>query len=281
MKRINPAFNRYKKSIAVIEKSNLNNLTNLKQGITLSRECLNEFSTLVRSKKFPLKKDEITFFKYQKPYVEGRLQYFKELHNYLLEKPVSGTQKQQKFISNELNKLDNRRCKQMEFVKYYRLNHRKLDHLYFLRDIEQLDLFVDRSHHFKDPEFTTSHDYLVSKIIAHDLLIAYFSNELKILKNKKSNAAPLEEVKPAILKDLNWTGTKTDLVELIFALKESGVLRNGRAELKKIKNVIELLFEIELGNIYKIFEQIKAREKDQTKFIDSLKIGLINRIESN
>ena len=139
---------------------------------------------------------------------------------------------------------------------------------------------MDRSHHFKDPEFTTSHDYLVSKIIAHDLLIVFFSNELKILKNKKLNAVVIEEVKPAVLKDLNWTGTKTDLVELIFALKESGVLRNGRAELKKIKNVIELLFEIELGNIYKIFEQIKAREKDQTKFIDSLKIGLINRIES-
>jgi len=73
MKRINPAFNRYKKSIAIIEKSNLNNLTNLKNGITLSRECLNEFSSLVRSKKFTSKKEEITFFKCQKPYVEGRL----------------------------------------------------------------------------------------------------------------------------------------------------------------------------------------------------------------
>ncbi|UMB60156.1 RteC domain-containing protein [Lutibacter sp. A80] len=280
MKRINPTFNRYKKSIVLIEKSNLKDITVLKQGITLSRECLNEFSSLVRSKKFTSKKEEITFFKYQKPYVEGRLQYFKWLHNYLLEKPISGNSKQQKYISNELNKLDRRKWKQLEFVKYYRLKENKLDHLYFLRDIEQLDLFVDRSHHFKDPEFTTSHDYLVSKIIAHDLLIAFFSNELKILKNKKSNAVVIEEVKPAILKDLSWTGTKTDLVELIFALKESGVLRNGRAELKKIKNVIELLFEIELGNIYKIFEQIKAREKDQTKFLDSLKIGLINRIES-
>ncbi|MFD0762761.1 RteC domain-containing protein [Lutibacter aestuarii] len=281
MKKTTIAFNRYKKSIVLIEKSNLKDLTILKQGIVLSRTCLNEFSTLVRTKKFPSKKEEITFFKYQKPYVEGRLQYFKWLHNYLLEKPISGNSKQQKYISNELDRLDSRKWKQLEFVKYYRLKEDKLDHLYFLRDIEQLDLFIDSSHHFKDPEFTTSHDYLVSKIIAHDLLIAFFSNELKILKNKKSNDVVIEEVKPAILRDLNWTGTKTDLVELIFALKESGVLRNGRAELKKIKNVIELLFEIELGNIYKVFEQIKAREKDQTKFIDSLKIGLINRIESN
>jgi len=281
MKKTTTAFSRYKKSIVLIEKSNLKDLTILKQGIVLSRTCLNEFSALVRTKKFPSKKEEITFFKYQKPYVEGRLQYFKWLHNYLLEKPISGNSKQQKYISNELDKLDSRKWKQLEFVKYYRLKEDKLDHLYFLRDIEQLDLFIDSSHHFKDPEFTTSRDYLVSKIIAHDLLIAFFSNELKILKKKQSNAIAVEEVKPAILKDLSWTGTKTDLVELIFALKESGVLRNGRAELNKIKNVIELLFEIELGNIYKVFEQIKAREKDQTKFIDSLKIGLINRIESN
>lgn len=277
MKRINPAFNRYKKSIALIEKSNLSNLTNIKQGIKLSRECLNEFSSLVRSKNFPSKKDEITFFKYQKPYVEGRLQYFKKLHNYLLEKPVSGISKQQKFINIELNKLDSKKCKQLEFVKYYRLDEDKLDHLYFLRGIDQLELFVDTSHHFKDPLFTTSRDLLVSKIIAHDLLIEFYNNELEYLKNKKIKPI-IEEVKPDIFNDLQWTGTKTELIELIIALNESGCLRNGNSDLNKIVKVCEELFNLDLGNIRKTFDQIKARKKDSTKFLDKLVQSLSNKL---
>ncbi|SNR43839.1 RteC protein [Lutibacter agarilyticus] len=277
MKKTTSTFNRYKKTIAIIEKSNLKNVKTLKQGITISREYLNEFSSLVRSKSFPSKKEEITFFKYQKPYVEGRLQYFKKVHNYLLEKPVSGISKQQKYINNELNKLDSKKCKQLEFVKYYRLNEDKLDHLYFLRGIDQLELFVDTSHHFKDPLFTTSHDFLVSKIIAHDLLIKFYEKELELLKNKNFKTI-IEEVKPDIFNDLQWTGTKTELIELIFALNVSGCFRNGNADIKKIVKVCEELFNLDLGNIHKTFNQIKARKKDSTKFLDKLVVSLSKEI---
>ena len=279
MKKITSIFNRYKKSITIIEKSDLKDLTNLKKGISISRECLNEFSILVRSKSFPSEKEEILFFKHQKPFVEGRLQYFKKIHNYLLEKPVSGTSKQQKFITNELNKLDNKNCKKLEFVKYYRLNENKLDHLYFLRGIDQLELFVDTSHHFKDPQFTTSHDLLVSKIIAQDLLIKFYNNELKILKSEKPKNN-LENGKPEVLNDLQWTGTKTELTELLYALNASGVLRNGEVEMKKLVMVCKELFNLDLGNIYKTYGEIKAREKDPTKFLDLMKMRLLQKMQS-
>jgi len=279
MKKITAIFNRYKKSITIIENSDLKDLTNLKKGISISRECLNEFSILVRSKSFPSEKEEILFFKHQKPFVEGRLQYFKKNHNYLLEKPVSGTSKQQKFITNELNKLDNKNCKKLEFVKYYRLNENKLDHLYFLRGIDQLELFVDTSHHFKDPQFTTSHDLLVSKIIAQDLLIKFYNNELKILENK-DYSNNLKSGKPEVLNDLQWTGTKTELTELLYALNASGVLRNGEVEMKKLVLVCKELFNLDLGNIYKTYGEIKAREKDPTKFLDLMKIRLLQKMQS-
>jgi hypothetical protein len=98
-------------------------------------------------------------------------------------------------------------------------------------------------------------------------------NNLLILENKFTE----KEVRPAILNNLSWTGTKTDLIELIFALNESNAIRNGQAELKKIVAVVELIFEIELGNIHKVFDQIRAREKDPTKFLDILRYGLIKK----
>lgn len=277
MKKINLTFDRYKKSIAEIEESNLKKIVNLRKGIQLSRECLSKFSSIIRSSNFPSDEAEITFFKYQKPYIEGRLKYFKKLHQYLLEQPISGMSKLRKFVSNELNKLDTQKGKQFEFVKYYRLEEDKLDHIYFLRGNDQLELFNDNSNHFKDPEFTTSHDYYVSKIIAHDLLIIFFSKELELLKKKETNII-IEEVKPKIFNDLMWTGTKTELIELIFALNACGCFRNGNADIKKIVKVCEELFNLDLGNIRKTYDQIKARKKDSTKFLDKLAVSLSNEI---
>jgi len=279
MKKTTSTFNRYKKSIAEIEKSNLKNRTNLKQGIKISRDCLNEFSTFVRYRNFASKKDEINFFKFQKPYVEGRLLFFKKIHNYLLERPTSGISKQQKYISNELNRLGSKKCKNIEFVKYYRIKADKLDHLYFLRGIDQLELFVNTSQHFKDPLFTTSHDLLVSKIIAHDLLTNFFVEELELLKNKKSKTI-IKEVKPEVLKNLPWTATKTDLVELLYSLNAVGALKNGEAEMKKLAEICKELFNLDLGNIYKTYNEIKAREKDPTKFLDLMKSKLLQKMQT-
>ena len=277
MKKINLTFDRYKKSIAEIEGSNLKNLANIRKGIQLSRKCLHEFSLLVRSGNFPGKKAEIIFFKHQKPYTEGRLKYFKTLHQFLLEKPVSGNSKQRKFVNNELDKLDTQKYKQLEFVKYYRLEENKLDHIYFLRGNDQLELFVDTSHHFKDPEFSTSHDLFVSKIIAHDLLIKFYLKEVEMLKKKESNIV-IKEVKPAILDDLPWTATKTDLVELLYGLNAAGAIKSGEAEMSKLVETCKTIFNIDLGNIQKTFEQIKSRKKDHTKFLDKLATSLSKEI---
>ena len=110
-------------------------------------------------------------------------------------------------------------------------------------------------------------------------MTSFYENELKNLIILKNNFT-VREVKPAILKDLSWTASKTDLIELIYALHISGALRNGQAELKKIVAVTELIFEIELGNVHKVFDQIRAREKDPTKFLDNLKYGLVKKINS-
>lgn len=48
--------------------------------------------------------------------------------------------------------------------------------------------------------------------------------------------------------------------------------------MKKLKEASEVLFNIKLGNIHKTFSQIKARQKDPTKFLDTLKNGLIQKI---
>lgn len=179
----------------------------------------------------------------------------------------------------ELNKLDCNSCINLDFVKYYKLDENKFDHLFYLRDNNQFDMFIDPSYHSEDPEFSTNHDNLVAQLITNELIKTYFSKELKLLLNKDSKVI-IEEVKPSIFKNLSWTGTKTELVELIYALTATDSINNGQAEIKQTVEICKELFNIDLGNIYKTYSEIKAREKDLTKFLNKLIRNLVNKINS-
>ena len=195
----------------------------------------------------------------------------------MMEKPTADLNKQRLFIHKRLEKLEDCKKKQLIFWNYYKHNEERLDHIYFIRGNNDLAIVNDSSRHFSDPEFSTSHDNLVGKFIAYDLLVNFYNDELLLLKKIESGNYT-EETKPEILKDLSWTATKTDLVEIIYALQASGALRNGQAEISRIANVCSNLFEIDLGNVYKTYSEIKSREIDRTKFIDKLKVSLETRM---
>lgn len=279
MKSIKLALESFDISISKINNSNLDKLTKYQQKISSTLKYLNQFRILLRTNKFPSQKAEIKFFKYQKPHLQGHLLYFQNLKKYYLLQPFGSISKQNRYINQQLADLDSKCCINIEFIKYYRLNETKLDQYLFLRSNNQFDLFIDSTHHFDDPEFSTNHDFLVSQIIANDLLKKFYTNELENLKHISSLESS-QASKLSLIKDIPWTGTKTDLVELIFALGSTYALKNGNAELSKIKALFELAFDIELGNIHKIFDQICNREKDQTKFMDVLKTALLQKIDS-
>ncbi|GGK56288.1 hypothetical protein GCM10007963_25570 [Lutibacter litoralis] len=104
----------------------------------------------------------------------------------------------------------------------------------------------------KDPKFSTSHDIKAAEVIAYDLVTKFYATELLILKQEDKNRK-VKEVKPPILEDLQWTGTKTELTELLYGLNAAGAIRNGEAEMKKLVLVCKELFNLDLGNIYKTY----------------------------
>ena len=77
---------------------------------------------------------------------------------------------------------------------------------------------------------------------------------------------------------LKWTGSKAALVELIYALQTVGVFNNGDADVKLIATSFEELFDVQLGNYYDTFQQIRIRKVNQTKFLDLMKEKLVMRI---
>lgn len=278
MRKITQIMQPFYKAMAHLQKTDLKNFDNLNQGIATSKECLYNLRLSVREmNNFPSTKSEINFFKADKPFVLGYLKYFVNLHAYMMEKPTADITKQREHIHLRLNKLEDCKKKQLNFWNYYKQHEEKLDHIYFIRGNNDLDIVNDSSRHFTDPEFSTSHDNLVGKFIAYDLLSDFYNEELLMLKKIESGSR-MEEVSPAILNNLSWTATKTDLIEIIYALQASGAIRNGQAEISKMANVCSTLFDIDLGNVYKTYSEIKSREIDRTKFIDKLKSSLETRM---
>ena len=78
---------------------------------------------------------------------------------------------------------------------------------------------------------------------------------------------------------LKWTASKTALTELIYALYCHRVFNNGNTDIKLIARTFEDAFNIELGDFYHTFMELKARKINRTKFLDSLSKVLIKKMD--
>lgn len=77
---------------------------------------------------------------------------------------------------------------------------------------------------------------------------------------------------------LNWTLSKTDLIELIYALHSSGAFNRGAATITQISRFFESSLHIQLGNTSVTFQEI-LRRKDSTAFLQKLKEKLDEHID--
>lgn len=276
---IEKILSNYKTEISEIGHGSPLTYAKIENGIHISRKYLQELRLVLRNGKFKSSEDEIRFFKKQKPCIYGRLKYYSKLYRYLTNKPLGSKKSQRIFIDSEIEKLQDYYQRNIDFVQYYRENNTMLDEYYFLRGKDNPALFSNTSHFYTDSEFSTSHDNAVAKIIAYDLLLVYYVEEIKRLKNNTTNSEGLRRYLKT--NNLNWTANKIDLVELIYALHSSGSINNGAIEIREIALACEKIFNIELGNYYHTFIEIRARKSTPTKFLDKLNETLLKRISDS
>lgn len=277
MKKLTPIIEHYNALQVNITKQNLPKSTALPKQISLIKNLLYELRISIRKSNFQNKQDEIHFFKHVKPKFCSQLILYNCQLNFDTLAPNSTYTLQKKYIDTELKNLERKKRKNLEFYKYYKRRATFLDHIYFIRENGQLFLFDVNVLAYFDQEFFTSHDMKAAEVLAYNLLSDFYKCELqKIHRLENQLLKPITQINRA--KNLNWTASKTDLVELIYALQKSGTINNGTADIKKMAMACEQLFDIDLGDYYRTFLDIRARKINQTKFIDKLKIGLESKL---
>lgn len=77
---------------------------------------------------------------------------------------------------------------------------------------------------------------------------------------------------------ITWTANKIDLIELIYAWEKAGCFNHGSLNIKEIVAYIEVVFNIDLGDYYGTFKEMRNRI-NRTAFLDKLAKVLNDRMD--
>lgn len=247
------------------------------QGIKLCKRALEQLRVLIANKKFISKQKEIEFFKSVKPQVVSKLIYYVKRLDIESKRPKAGKKEQVKYLKINIAKLQSFFSNNLEFYHYYKSCATHLDEQYFLIKNKTIRLNIEVFHFYMGKHFSTSHDSTVATIMGYTNLIEYLKLEINKLENTKmgmtTNDAYHMESK------LHWTNSKTDLVELIYALYSSGAINSGTADIKDVAIAFQKTFNIDLGDYYHSFVEMRARKINPTKFMDKLKETLMQHMK--
>lgn len=259
------------RNLRQIDESGESNLQKAEQSIICVRNCLSKLKNSIIKNDFSSFNAEIKFFKEIKPSIYSHLIYFMDIFRIESERPAWCLETQKTYFENELARLESFFKTNNQFYQYLNNNMSTLDHQYFKRGIINFHTATEALYFDNDPRFSTSHDYIVACLMAHTRLKQYLITHLNIATGIEQNQIPNSP-------NLQWTGNKIDLVELIYALHQSGSINHGKADIKELAAMFEMIFGIELGDFYRNFTNIKNRS-NPTKFMDALKDALTKKIE--
>jgi hypothetical protein len=207
--------------------------------------------------------EEIEFFKTIKPDYTALLGYHKKVFQIQLYEAYNSQEERLKYFRRQLKSLEVFIDKNSAYYHYILSNSTHMDEKYFTRgtDLPNSALIDDR--------FSTPHEMLLSKLLSNRMVREYLLSAIQGIE--KPTSTPISSA-------LTWTGSKTDLIELIYALQSAGVFNKKDADVKQIATQFETAFNISLGNYYRVFQEIRLRKTGQVNFINQLKDVLTERI---
>lgn len=227
--------------------------------LTFIRGLIAELKAFTRNYKFQNQAEEIQFFKEVKPVFLSQYFYYKKIFTIRLFDSFKDAKTRQTNYYRLLQQLAAYAEKNLEFYKYSMSGSTFLDAHYFTRQNKHHKSF-DR-----DENFSNGYDTKLAKILANELVK---KDVFKLIDH-------LDSVYPV----LTWTGSKTDLIELIYGLQATNVFNNGNVEIKTIASAFESVFGIELGNYYRVFQDIRLRKSGQTNFLDQMRTKLSQKAD--
>lgn len=242
------------------------------------QDVLTDLRNQLQTYVFPSKEEEIYFFKNKKPELLGRLLYFYKIYRIETQCPTGSNEVIRLYINKELDSLTYFFNQNLDFYQYYCSHSTIHDEHYFLRDRKDIRLCTDSAQFDKDPNFSTGYDYKVAKILANEMLRNYLNKKLQKLESESYIEKQQQGINAKI--PVRFTGKKSALIELGYALASSGDINHGNIEIKELMNYLSSMFNIDLGGYYDAYIAMKER-KDRTSYLNRLIENLTKRMNED
>ena len=263
--------------LEALESGNGDILYKAEKGIVLVERCIRKLQKQIVGQDFETQADEIYFFKHVKPQIFSKLIYYIRLFSIESKRPRGKDVAQVKYLQQQIDKLQTFFNDNLEFYNYYRRGAMSMDEQYFVRGNRDLRMPLESFHFLIDDQFSTCQDGTVATIMAYDMLIVYLRKEVDDLNNNMEPTKNTAMEKPS---KLFWTGSKTDLIELLYALHTSKSINGGTVDIKEMASHFEYFYNVDLGNYYHTFIDIRSRKSSRTRFLERLIEMLNQRMES-
>lgn len=235
--------------------------------ISLLEDAFDQLKDFILGYTFKYQAEEIQFFKEIKPQLFSILIYYRKVNNLEMRMPTGGKIDKKEYLENILSRIKYFFDTNCDFYQYYRSGSTHLDKYYFLRGKPDIQLILDSFYFERDAKFSTNFDFKVAKMIANERLTVYINNKLSKLnqvEGTNSDTNNLPKVK------ITWTAKKAELVEQIYAWDSAGCFNNGNTNIKELAEYIETVFNINLGDFYHTFLEIRERKGSRTLFLNRL-----------
>ena len=274
-KYISTLKNKILQSIQEIERRECNAPQESGLIISLLEKAFEELKSFIVNYSFKDDTEEIYFFKEIKPQLFCLLVYHNKVYNIEMRMPTGSVNDRKMYLERIQNRIKYFFDINLDFYQYYRSGSTHLDRIYFLRGKPDIQLLLESFYFERDTNFSTCYDFKVTKILANEMLSVYINSKLSELEypqaqNNFENNTSFPKVK------ITWTGKKAELTEQIYAWIEAESFNHGNVNIKELVNYIESVFNIDLGNFYHIFLEMRERKGDcRTIYLDKL-VKLLN-----
>lgn len=239
----------------------------------IAETTMMQLKAFIKNYKFQHKTEEINFFKNIKPKFHSQHLYYVELTHIILNRPPGEDKALLRSYYRQLTERINLHFTNQQLMcLYYKTKRSNEDDLLFLRESDCTPI-VPEDCVDMDTHFSTVASSIIARLMAFELVLTYIAQEMDKLERKELDSGNIETGKTV------WTLTKTDLVELGYALHASKAINFGRADIKQIMDALGQAFRVDLKNSYKIFQNIRIRQDNRTTFMDEAKKALVELMD--
>jgi hypothetical protein len=244
------------------------------EAIHVSKNYIRKLRQYINARQFGNPGDEISFFKQYKPGFYHHLFYCSEVLEIELKRPTGSNQCIRDYYLSQTNRINENFERNRDFYAYFRSGACHQDEYYFTRS-SNTSIIYNGFLKEMDPDFSTGFDFLVAIYLSNEKLVNFLNRKITEIDNNRTL--------PGLLADepkISWTDSKAALIEVIYAFKAKGSFNHGKATLKDITDVFQKVFDVELTNPTRDFQEVLRRKTGYSIYLDGLRERYMQYIEN-